>query len=211
MKNFGKLALLGAALAVSATSAFATPYTGGINAADTPVPNSAVVFSAGNVTIAPFNGTDTFNPATSQPTGAGVAANLGYYVGADLSGNSKDDTLGNINTATISGEVLFTGFAIAGSYSGAPDEVEFIGSGLLTAVTDVGGVVNFTAYGNFVDQGPNSYTSTYGIDQVVYNPTNGNLTEDFTVVAPEPNSLMLLGTGLVSGAGMLMRRRRLTA
>jgi hypothetical protein len=28
---------------------------------------------------------------------------------------------------------------------------------------------------------------------------------------PEPSSLMLLGTGLLSGAGMLMRRRRLTA
>jgi hypothetical protein len=27
---------------------------------------------------------------------------------------------------------------------------------------------------------------------------------------PEPSSLMLLGTGLVSGAGMLMRRRRVT-
>jgi hypothetical protein len=28
---------------------------------------------------------------------------------------------------------------------------------------------------------------------------------------PEPSSLMLLGTGLFSGAGMLMRRRRVTA
>lgn len=41
------------------------------------------------------------------------------------------------------------------------------------------------------------------------NDISGKITEQSTAVTPEPNSLMLLGTGFVSAAGMLMRRRKL--
>lgn len=39
-------------------------------------------------------------------------------------------------------------------------------------------------------------------------PITGHIQADATAVTPEPNSLMLLGTGFVSAAGMLMRRRK---
>ena len=41
------------------------------------------------------------------------------------------------------------------------------------------------------------------------NDISGVITEKSMAVTPEPNSLMLLGTGFVSAAGMLMRRRKM--
>jgi len=214
MKNFGKLAVLGAALAVSATSAFAIPYTGAINTSDSPVPPSNITVTGSNVAAVVFNGTDTFSQV--EPLGSGVGINLGYYTGANVVspgvGSAYDDTLGNFNTATIANEVLWIGYQTAGAPGYAlDDEVEFKATGLLTAVSNPNGAFSFLVAGNFIDEGAGGYTTTAGVDEVTYNTVNGQITEDFSVSTPEPSSLMLLGTGLLGGAGMLMRRRRLTA
>jgi hypothetical protein len=65
-----------------------------------------------------------------------------------------------------------------------------------------------------------SNTLTFVVEQAGNSPTGGpgltgnpsGVAFDATLnVIPEPSSLMLLGTGLLSAGGMLMRRRRVTA
>lgn len=68
-----------------------------------------------------------------------------------------------------------------------------------TGTFTLSGVVNGTGLATFVD----TSQSLSGVNQL----TSFSATTD-VVPTPEPSSLMLLGTGLLSSAGMLLRRRR---
>ena len=59
--------------------------------------------------------------------------------------------------------------------------------------------------GTTIDDGTFLFTTQNSGGNVTFSDTNS------IAVTPEPNSLMLLGTGLVSAAGMLVRRRRALA
>jgi hypothetical protein len=208
MKNFGKLALLGAALAVSATSAFATPpvVTGavGISAPDTFTLTTITFTGAGIVTAVSPAGT-----TIADDVHVGNAATMGNLVGiapgslADSgvqlfltpTGSSNDVifTIGGIiNTQCINTITLLAAGATCG---GANTELSVSGLGSFSEVD--GGVTLTPSAGTFDITTTSSGTTT--------------VTLDSTTVSPEPSSLMLLGTGLLGGAGMLMRRRRLTA
>jgi hypothetical protein len=93
----------------------------------------------------------------------------------------------------------------------------FAGTSLFT-LPSTAGTVTFTATSTFSAPGDNLYVGGYltgGVfttntaaeyDITILN-TGGDLTS-LTIFAPEPNSLVLLGTGLVSAAGMMIRKRR---
>lgn len=91
-------------------------------------------------------------------------------------------------------------------------------TGSVTAPTDGGATVVFspnsqvynfnngTLVGNFT-LNLNNVSVTAGQTASV----TGFIQETSVAATPEPNSLMLLGTGFVSAAGMLMRRRKMNA
>jgi hypothetical protein len=66
-----------------------------------------------------------------------------------------------------------------------------------------------------VNPGPGVYVGAedlgLGVSDWDYNDDQFVLTGVTTNLVPEPNSLMLLGTGLLGGAGLLFRRRKVTA
>lgn len=200
MKNFGKLAVLGAALALSA-SAFATPVTFSTSGEFVSNSTDTITFgSAGNTTTLTFAGIPSTTLDASPFTFTSFGTVTTSVAGSGASGSGSFDL-------TITQTVPSPG-----------------GSGTLTGV--LSGTVSDNASTGLLDFSNLSLVIGTGSNEVVYTlqepvggyelvppSTNGGVTSiQGTITAtPEPNSLMLLGTGLLGGAGMLMRRRRLIA
>jgi hypothetical protein len=199
MKNFGKLAVLGAALAVSATYASATPITGTLGT----FTGSAAADVGSTSTVFDLTATGPITLATpGNPT-------LGNYTLSPV----LDDFTASGGTITAAGGVLFSG-----TDNVAPgDSIQFIGTGYSLFSEDANGdyTIQITGYFTGAD-----ISNTAAVDNFQFNSGNasgnsgnsrsGEVTEQFVASTPEPSSLMLLGTGLMGGAGMLMRRRRQT-
>ena len=246
MKNLGKLAVLGAALAVSSSFAFAdsislsswgsigllgsqivgsgnaTTYVGSedlsTTAAPTTAPNLAGFTGGGGSAVELNPEVPVWNANLGNSSWVGINANAGpqsttnpqygYYEFTDTFSVAGGNYNGSLNVlADDTTEVFldnsttpFVTFASPGTHcaSGVPDclTVDTVGLGGLNLASG-------------------SHTLTFIVEQEGDYSNTGNDPSglDFTASlssTPEPSSLMLLGTGLTSAAGMLFRRRRQT-
>jgi hypothetical protein len=193
MKLFGKLALLGAALAVSATYSHATPllFTGSV---DTGSNNGVISVTSNNLSVTSMNTAGNYEfPPLTDPCGDG-SPNLCTTLTGTI-------TYATFNTATLgSGVVVFTD--VVGG-----DTFTFKATGF-SAVTDTTSDQGSVVLTGILSDSLGLYApDSNATDSFIEDSGGTNFEEDINANAPEPSSLMLLGTGLLGAAGMLFRRR----
>ena len=237
MKNISKLAVLGAVLAVSSSFALADTvtfasssatvnYTGSILAssgfgtnpntfASNVSPVAAANVLPAGVWAGPIAGTSWVSNVSTAGPGGGTIDPNGYYTFTD-----SFTALGGAYTGSFN---IYADDTVA-VYLGAPSSINSGSTPLILA-----GVIGLDTH--CADNKPTcltldtispfnvnlangSNTLTFIVEQTGLAPMgvdfSGSLTQNPVPGVPEPSSLMMLGTGLMSAAGMLVRRRRQT-
>jgi PEP-CTERM motif len=257
MKNVGKLAVLGAVLAASASFAYGdvinlasfglvgttgltnpTVANGQVNLAGSAtcttspscVPGAFVASGAESFDLA--NVTPTWGPAldssnwvgptaTSGPSGT-INPPFGFYTFTSVVNITNGETyIGIINAmADDTTEVDLTNsggtvvLIAAGALLGDGHCAGGVPNCLLAAskaLTLLPGINTLTFIVQQAGTGPSGGTGASGTDPMGLD-FSGTLTgTPITTPTPEPSSLVLLGSGLISAAGMMFRRRRVTA
>jgi hypothetical protein len=191
-KNLMHLLIVGSVLVAAAPLALADPITGSLGIA----------------------GSDTFSPTSIDFTSAGTVISASDSL---IAFAGKSVTLDNFSfNSSADGKTLFT--IVDGKQTLTFDITAITSSGTNSSL----GFLNETVAGtgiltDTVLKHPGEFTPTDGTFTI---STNQNGSTTFALdaspaappaVTPEPGSLLLLGTGLLSGAGMLFRKYRFIA
>jgi hypothetical protein len=187
MRIFSKLLVLGAALVVSTSLAYADPLGPGSLSFGPAGSGSGVTFSTNSVT---FWGTQEI---VGTSTGS-----LSIFTGI----------VSAINIPSFSALAPGTEFFSTTSTDGTHTVLDFFLNSITT--TDVSGILNIIGTGFFTDSASTGDTPAT-LDFSTSGNGNGMTITAFEAssgvsATPEPGSLLLLGTGLLSAAGIARRK-----
>ena len=195
MKHFVKLLCLGAALA-AAPLAYATPISGQITiTGNDTFDASTITFIPGTTQVGTSSGTMSMFSLNNSVTTIG---SLNYAV-------QTFATPLQIFTTTQSGVTL--SYFLSSIYYSNDSTTVVPGTTISVSNLTIQGLGYFTETGYEQTAGTFNLNSQSGITPTISFSDTSFATP--ASVTPEPSSLVLLGSGLVSAAGMLIRRRRL--